>query len=170
MQPVWLSLQIGRAVPTGAAQVCGVVGVMHVGAPASELPVVLLPLPVAPVLAPDVDPPDDVPVAAPEGAPLFVPADEPDAPPEDVPVEPPVETPEEPPLVSPDPVEPLVAFVVPVPADEPGLWEHATTNDAAARKPHDSQVLLGLISKLSQASLRDGARASLLARARPRIR
>jgi hypothetical protein len=159
---------MGSAVPTGAEHVCGVVGVMQVAAPPSELPVTLLPLPlpvVAPVLAPDFDAPDDVPVAAPEGAPLLVPADAPDAPPEDAPVAPP----EEPPLV--DPVEPLVGlFVSPEGMDAPGFWEQAATNDAAAIKPHDSQVLIGLISKLSQASLRDRARASLLAQARPRIR
>jgi hypothetical protein len=160
-------MQIGSAVPTGAAQVCGVVGVMQVAAgPPSELVPLPLPLPVAPVLAPDCAPdaPDEAPVAAPEGAPLLVPADAPDAPPEADPVEPPLETPEEAPLSEPDPIDPLELAV------PEGEGEHAATNDTAATKPDDSQVLMGLISKLSQANLRDGAHSSLLARAQPRIR
>lgn len=164
MQPVWLSLQIGNAVPTGAEQVCGVVGVMQVGVgPPSELPAAPLALPLtAPALAPEFSPdvPEDVPVELPAEAPLFVPAELPDAPVEDTPVEAPLVAP----LVDPDELPVVVPDTAEVPlpdsAGPPGLEEQATTIDieAATRKPYDSQFLRVLISKLSQARLRDGAR------------
>jgi len=134
--------------PTGAAQVCGVVGVMQFGPASALAPLLPLLLPAAAPLAP-ADPaperPDDVPVLAPEEDPLLAPDVAPDRPLDDVPLEVP-----EPPVDPPDETAPL-PLSLPDWAGEPALGEHAATTSDAARQADDNATFVKLISKVSRA-------------------